>query len=280
MNQKMIKEFIIFLKILLSSGKRTLSETWLVTNSSLAFATMLSIIPLALISLGVISRFSGYYDTVNQLNGYVLKTFVPGVGVEIGKHLADFVINANSLSIFGTAALFVSAGLLLLEIHSAFHKVWDIRNQTPWLNKLLELLAMMIFPPILAISSDWLIDFIFHRLGWEGQWIQDLAPILLVFVVINGLYLIFSPRKNIPFKATVIGSCVATTVFFIAKEIFVLYLSGKTIQNIIYGALSIIPTIQIWLFIFWTIVIYGAMITQELTIHWTQNKAPSSDQLS
>jgi len=262
------------------AARRVFSEEWLVSISSLAFATMLSIVPFTLIGLGFFPQFAGYHATMERLRDYVLKAFVPGVGALIEQHFDEFAVNASSLPAIGIVGLFLSSGLLLLDIHSAFHKVWAMHNHTPWGRRLLEIWALLTIPPILAVSSDWLIISILTPIGSDVHWLTGIAPYLLVLAVFFGIYIVFAPKRNISLWVVALGAFLATFIFFIAKMIFIYYISEKTIQNVVYGALAVIPMVQLWVFIFWLIVIFGALFIERLDANLAQCSVPAKPKMT
>ena len=240
------------------------SERWMIIVCSLAFTTMLSIVPFTLIGLGFFPQFAGYHEAMDHLREYIVRLFVPGVGAIIQQYFDTFAVNASSLPAIGILGLFVSSGLLLLEIHATFHKVWDVSNRTPWTRRFLELWGLLTIPPILAVSSDWLLIVVMKQVGDGLGLLAVIAPYVIVYAVFCAIYIVFSPKRNGSLPAVLTGSFLATVLFFVAKTIFVYYISGTTLQNIVYGALAVIPMIQIWLFVFWVIVIFGAIVIERL----------------
>jgi membrane protein len=249
---------------LVYAARRIFDESYMLISCSLAFTTMLAIVPLTLIGLGILPTFAGYHQTMEQLKTYVLKTFVPGVGNIIEQHLDLFSENASKLPIYGTIALFISAGFLLLEIRSVFHKVWSVPNVAPWKKRILELWAMLTGLPILAAGGEWLATLVVNHIGWSPGALTEITPHLVVWVVFFTMYYIFSPKEKVSMVALAIGSFVGMAVFGVAKLVFVYYITLPTLQNLVYGALAAFPLLQLWLFTFWMIVIFGAIVTERL----------------
>lgn len=245
----------------------------LVIASSLAFTTMLSIVPLAIIGMSIFQGISGFHTTTLQVKTYLFDIFVPGVGSVIESHVDDFLANATSLPVIGIPALFVSAGLLLLEIHSAFSKVWKAKNVTPLKIRLLELNALLTALPVLAVSGGWALAAAVDRFGLNAGLLATLAPHALVFIVFFCLYIIFPPVK-VSFLAAFIGAAAASALFLIGKELFAFYISTHPLQNLIYGALAAVPLLQIWLLVLWSIIIFGAKAAAVIDAEETAQIAP------
>ncbi|MBF0612584.1 MAG: YihY family inner membrane protein [Magnetococcales bacterium] len=239
------------------------SEQWLTSCSSLAFSTMLSIIPCALIGLGLLPASASYQSVANDLRHTLLTLFVPGVGMMVDKHLDTFISNTSSLPAIGIPALFISISFLLMEIHGTFHKVFPNDIIVPLKNRLLEFWALMTGAPILAVSTSWLFLMTLETVGLHEIPLLELFSPLIIFIVFYSIYYIFTP-VSLHIFSLVIASLSATGLFIAVKEIFLLYITMPTLQNLIYGALAVIPLLQIWLLIFWMIILFGAFILSDL----------------
>ncbi|KJV10024.1 hypothetical protein VZ95_07670 [Elstera litoralis] len=99
---------------------------------SLAFTTLLTLVPLAILVFGVAARFDGIGAWIGQARGMIVSSFVPVVGDTVDQQLTTFISNAASLPTFLLPALGVSVFLLLLEIETSFNAIWRTDRHWPW----------------------------------------------------------------------------------------------------------------------------------------------------
>ena len=104
-------------------------------------------------------------------------------------------------------------------------------------------------------------------------------PILLLstlpFIIsIVGFWLLYSiiPTESIPFKEAAIGALVAAILFEIGKRAFALYVTSFPTYQLIYGVVSSIPIMLVWIYCSWCIVLFGAEFAATLTDFNKQRK--------
>jgi membrane protein len=251
--------------ILLAAWRRFLDERGLVLSGSLAFTTMLALVPLATLVFGLVRRIAGVGDLVNRTRTYIFDSLVPGVSDVIEEQLDVFIANAASLPLIMLPVLGLSAILLLIEIEGAFVDIWRRQKLPSWRRRLLMVPGILLAMPLLAAVS-----------GWAATSVLDKAAILVSpaihhvispaigFVTFTLMYLIF-PRPRPPVLAAAAGALFASILLYLTKQIFVFYVLTSPVQNIIYGALAAVPLLQLWLFILWVVVLVGGALVVELT---------------
>jgi len=68
----------------------------------------------------------------------------------------------------------------------------------------------------------------------------------------------------VTFRCAIIGGFVAALMFNLATDLFSLYITNFPSQQIIYGALAVIPIMFVWIYFSWLIVLIGAEVTSTL----------------
>jgi membrane protein len=255
----------LFLAIPVAAWRRFLGERGLVLAGSLAFTTMLAMVPLATLAFGLISGVSGIGPLVAPARRFILDSFVPGVSATLDQQLDLFIANAASLPTIMLPVLGLAAVLLLIEIEAAVADVWRQEKRPSWRRRLLMVPGILMAMPLLAAVSGWAATSVLARADIiAGPFLSHTATPVIGFLTFLLMYLVF-PRPRPPIKAAAIGAAFAATLLQIAKLIFGWYAIISPVQNLIYGALAAIPLLQLWLFILWIVVLVGAALAAELT---------------
>jgi membrane protein len=69
------------------------------------------------------------------------------------------------------------------------------------------------------------------------------------------------PNCFVSWRSANIGAVVAAILFELAKIIFSLYIRIFPTYQLVYGAVSAFPILLIWIYICWTIFLFGALMS-------------------
>ncbi|GFZ95561.1 YihY family inner membrane protein [Elstera cyanobacteriorum] len=253
----------MFLKFCGSVLKRFSQERVAILAGSLAFTTLLTLVPVAILVFGVAARFEGIGDWIVQARGVIVSSFVPVVGDQVDQQLTTFISNAASLPSFLLPALAVSMFLLLIEVETSFNFIWRTERHWPWSIRLVALIVAIVALPLLAAASGWALGT--GLLGSDAPWLvairHGVTP-LIGFVAFLFMFMVF-PARRVHWGAAAIGASVAALALTVAKWIFVWYIAAAPIQNLIYGALAALPLLQLWMFILWVLILFGGTVAAE-----------------
>lgn len=261
------------------AGKRFYDDNCFQTASALTYAALLAMVPLMTIGFAIFSAFPAFNRFRIQAQEILFSNLVPEVGSLIQEHLSDFMNNAGQSTVFGVIGLAFSAIVLLSTIEGAFGSIWRVTEPRPLLMRFLSFWALLTFSPLLfgaslSITSSFITEW--HASGGLASVPDPLAamsgymPLLFEFVGFTLVYMII-PNRVVLFADAVIGGAVAASVLELSKACFVWYLHAFPAYATIYGALSTIPIFLVWLYISWSTILVGAVITAALP-EWRAGK--------
>ncbi len=137
-----------------------------IVASSLAFQTLLSLIPVMAISLAILAMMGS--SSVMGPDGREIsytESFVEGIKSKIPEFpgidqliesIRGFADNAKKVAVMAFILLFGTAFSLLNSIESAFNSIWQVKEQRPLLAKGTAYLATLFVVPLLISSSVYL----------------------------------------------------------------------------------------------------------------------------
>lgn len=235
-----------------------------ITNAcALSYTTLLSIIPLLSVIIYT-GSLSNYFADLNSLaRSYAAQNLLPSANDKVLYYLDILTTQANLAPTLSFAFLFVTAILLLMSIDTTMSVVWENRRRKrKWLHFLFYLTGIIAIPTIIATGSllSTFIDFIFSSLPLISVF-KFAIPWVINSLMLSILYYITAAR-TLSYRNIFIGSVFASILLELVKFLFTLYVTHLANYQTIYGALAIIPIFLLWIFIFWTTIIYGALVAK------------------
>lgn len=254
------------LKIILSAVKRFFANNSLYEASALAFTTLLTLVPLfsvAVYALTILPFFDSFFLEAKH---YIFANFVPASGVTIEKYLEEFSQQATVLPATSMLFLFVSILMLINLVKNIINDIWGDPTYHSIYRRLVHFIAILVMPVLISIGiyvSNVLIGiyWITHTADMLGLQLllSGLGAFLVEMLSFTLVYYVM-PSCPVRFQDSLLGGLIATILFEIAKIGFVLYLRFFPSYQLIYGALALVPIFLLWLYISWSIVIFGGMI--------------------
>ncbi|PQJ64944.1 virulence factor BrkB family protein [Photobacterium angustum] len=241
-----------------------------VTAGSMAYVTLLSLVPLITVVISALSAVPVFAGLGEQLQNFVIENFVPAAGAVVKTYLNEFVSNAGKMTAVGIAALFVVAMMLISSIDTSLNYIWRIKKKRRWIISFSIYWMILTLGPILLGSSIAVSSYLGSLALLEHQALHGLLqqslrwfPSLMSSLAFLLLYLLV-PNCKVTFRHALIGSLSASILFELSKKGFAIYLAHFHSYQMIYGALAAIPILFVWIYLCWCIVLLGAEITASL----------------
>ena len=235
--------------------------------ASLAFTTLLSLVPLIAVSVGVMAKIQAFDAIGGALKGFLLDNLLPDkAGAVIAKYTLQFSLQANKLTAVGSLMLFVAAILMLLTIDRAFNQIWQVSRPRPLLRRLLTYWVVLTAGPlVLGGAVAGLSQLISASLGLvdEPGWLRagaiGIVPMLLLTSFLTFLYFVV-PNRRVRCVHAIAGAVVAAAGLLLMQRLFGLYLSRFGTYTLIYGAFAVVPVFLVWLYVCWVTILLGALV--------------------
>lgn len=238
--------------------------------STLAYTTLLSLVPLFAVFFAIFSTFAAFGTLENKIQDFVFQNFVPTSGELVQEYMQSFAQKAARMTLPGIVGLVVSAFLLMSTIDTALNKIWHTESQRNIRQRLVMYWAVMTMTPLLlgAGFAAWsyllslrLMEDTGMGLGASG--LLKFAPVLFEWLGFVLLYVIV-PNRRVVIKYALIGGAASTVLFEIAKVGFAAFITRMPGYEAIYGALAAVPIFLIWIYVSWVVILLGAIFTSSL----------------
>jgi membrane protein len=235
--------------------------------ASLSYTSLLATVPLLAVVFGVVAAFPVFGEWSDRLKTFMFSNFVPAAGEQIEAYMDTFLDSVSGLTLPGTITLIATALLLMVRIEVALNRIWRVDTSRTITNRVVMYWAVLTLGPVLigaalALSAQ-------KVLGVLGLEENDTAHLhgLGIFVltwIMFAMMFTLVPNRRVRIRNALIGAFLTATLFELAKLGFVAYVSNAN-YKVIYGALATIPIFLFWLYLVWTVVLFGASLAASLT---------------
>ena len=240
--------------------------------ASLAFTSLLALVPLFTVAFVTLSAFPAFQDWRVGIEGFVFKNFVPALGDQVQSYLLQFADKAKGLQAVGIIVLLITVLAMMSTIESTFNVIWGIQRKRPLIVRFLVYWSVLTLGPVLIgagmVATSYVISLpLLSEAGVSGDIKTRLIaafPVLATTIAFSMFFKLI-PYRPVPLKHALIGGVVASVLFEFAKRVFALFVIHFPSQQAIYGAFATVPIFLIWIYLSWIIVLLGAEITQCLT---------------
>ncbi|MXY27634.1 YihY family inner membrane protein [Candidatus Poribacteria bacterium] len=228
--------------------------------SSLAFNTLLCLVPLSAVALFLLKTFGAVEDDNSPLIVALRDNFLPRYAAEeIVSELSGFANrNLGGLGVGGFLLFLIVSTLLFISVEQHFNNIWGARHRLPIVQAFQK---YAVFYTLLSIGPLLIWLFFSTATNWV---FAHVFPWVLVYCVLFLMY-IAMPNTFVKWHAALLGALVAGTLFQTARLAFGRYLEAVW-QNYsdIYGALAILVVFAIWTYVAWVVVLLGAEVSNSV----------------
>lgn len=261
-NSKATYLYLVFL------WQRSQQDNIKVPAGHLAYVTLLSIVPCLAVVFYMLSAFPMFSELNKIIEDLIYNNFVPTSGDAIKVHMTGFIENTRKMSMMGIASLIVIALLLISTIDQTINRIWRCTNKRSTVQAFTIYWTILSLGPIIIGGSIALSSYLFasfNEVGFLslGQRLLSLMPFVFAWLAFAGVYTLV-PHQKVRFRYALIGGFAAALLFSFSTDLFSLYITNFPSQQIIYGALAVIPILFVWTYFSWLIVLIGAEITATL----------------
>lgn len=239
--------------------------------ASLAYTTLLSLVPLLAVSFSVLQAFGAK----NVLEPLLRDALTPlgAQAAQVGDRILEFVgkMQVGVLGSLGIAMLLYTVITTVHKIELALNAIWDVAEPRRPMRRIADYLSVTFAGPVLAFGAIGLTDTVrgaFAGLAGRGYLtLADVGGALLAlvphalgmaaFALLYGLL----PNTRVRPGAAIAGSLFAVTIWSLAGRLFASVLSDSSNYSAIYSGFAGAVLFILWLNVNWMIVLLGATVS-------------------
>lgn len=267
-----LKSFFLELLRLAYAAMRDIYEGKLTLRaSSLAYTTLVSLIPLLAVSFSVLKAF-GIHNQIRP----VLHQFLAPLGAreaELTERIMGFVnnVNAGVLGSLGMVTLIYTAFSVVQKTEDSFNYIWRVTRPRSILRSFSDYLSITLVAPVLivtalGITASLLNTGIVHRLlsieffGTAVYIATKLIPYFFVTVAFTFAYILI-PNTKVNVKSALTGGVLAGVLWETLGWAFASFTVSSTRYSAIYSGFAIVVLFMTWVYLSWVILLTGAAVS-------------------
>ena len=246
-------------------------------SGALSYTTLVSLVPLGVIALGILSLFPNFTVARQELLGLVFHNFVPAISEQAAWWFEYFAGSAAQATAIGIVGIAGTGVLLLATVEDQLNALWRVTTARPWGQRVLAYWTLITLGPLLvgmSLTLSTYLDTAARHAGFDPEpiyqfasgwphWLARLVPFALELIACTLLYCII-PNCAVRWRDGLAGAAVAAIAIEILKIGFGVYIGSMSSYQTVYGALATIPIFLLWMYISWMAVLLGAVVAANL----------------
>ena len=235
------------------------------TAAALTYQTLFAVVPLLTITYTVLEAFEAFSGVGDLLQDFVFDNVVPESVSVVQEYIQQFSSQAMSLSGPSLIVVGLTAFLMMHTIEKSFNDIWRIREPRQGFQRILMYWAILTLGPVLMFLGLASTTYLFSLpiiTGVGASKLFGIVPLALSTVFFTLMY-VAVPNCQVPFRHGVIAAAVVAVGFELVKHLFGSVMA-MTDFAVIYGTYAAVPLFLIWLYVSWTIVLFGAELNKNM----------------
>jgi membrane protein len=226
----------------------------LLRASALTFTVALSIVPILALAFSAVKGFGGAEQLQPLVERYL------GLGGS-SSQLMSYVenVNAAALGSAGGAFLLITVISTMGTIEQALNTIFNVPQSRGYFRKFSDYLSVLFTVPFLIVAALGVTAIFSVRIS-QFPFVTQLLPYIFVWAGFFFLF-VFFPYTKVKYGPALIGSFVTAVLFQLAQWGYVRFQVGVANYRAIYGAMATLPIFLVWIYIAWSVILFGAELT-------------------
>lgn len=276
--QKIVQVSLRLFNFLLRVARGFMRNKGFLLAGAVAYYTLLSIVPISILALIVLTNFIEEQKLIHTLSIY-LEMLIPGYASTLTEQVLAFLDNRKVVGIIGFLGMLFFSTLAFSMLENAMSAIFVQRVTVQRRNFLISaiipylyiivmgtgiVLVSIIVGAIETVESRYLTLFGWSlNLGGKTGVALYILGILGEVLLLTSLYLVMPPVR-VRFRYALIGGVVAAILWEITRRVVVWYYAAFSMVNVIYGSITITVVALLSIEVVTIILLLGAQVIAEL----------------
>jgi len=255
--EKGIKEIYCLIKekILFAYRFLTYRQEMFYYASSLSFYTIFALIPMLFITFSILLAFPNFQDKIADIQNLIISNIMPTNAEVIISFMNTFLANGSKMGIVGVVSVFITSLLFFRNYEFITSRMFDSKPRKFFDSLMMYWTMITLFP----LGSIVVLCFSISAqgaFGLKGSYASDIFSWVAICVLFMVLFRI-SANKVLHKKTLFISAFVSGTIWYILKNLFVYYVAYNKVYATLYGSVSIVLFLMVWIYVSWLIMLFG-----------------------
>ncbi|MSN96301.1 YihY family inner membrane protein [Campylobacter sp. FMV-PI01] len=229
--------------------------------ASLSYHTILSFIPVLLLSLSIFTQLPSFKEHYEKMKNFIFSNLLPSHQDTITEYIEQFLSNSVNLGILGFIAIIVTTIMFFDNYKYVVNKILNLKPNGFW-KDFSKYWTLITLAP-LGLGLSFFLSTKFQDLLNQSEltsWINIVAllPYFIIWAIFCLTYIISA--DNILLKNIIISSFITSLIWNFSKFIFIKYAFYNKTYLSIYGSFSVLLFFFVWIYIGWIVFLYGFKI--------------------
>lgn len=233
--------------------------------SSLSFYTIFALLPMLLIVFSLVAAMPEFKEYLESFKNLIIANFIPTHSDVFLNYMDSFLQNSTKLGGMGFLYAFITSILFFKNYQDIAGKIFHSKARGFWDSISVYWTCMTLFPLgiLFSIYLSAKAYAYLQEIGFSTYiaWFFQLIPYLVVWAVFFMLFKI-SANTKISNKNTLTSSLITALLWSICKWGFVYYVFYNKAYLTLYGSLSILLFLFIWVYLSWAILLFGMSLSR------------------
>ncbi|PAF47994.1 hypothetical protein BKH46_01395 [Helicobacter sp. 12S02634-8] len=232
--------------------------------SSLSFYTIFALIPLLLILFSVMLNFPHFREKINEIKTFILADILPTHTEIIGSFLDTFMQNSSKLGVMGLIYIIFTSLMFFRNYEYITSKMFDSKPRKFFESLMVYWTMVTLFPAaffVMMYFSNEVQGMLKDKIN--GLFFPDILAWLgtcILFLILFRL----SANKVLGKRVLVFTSFASASIWYLFKWGFVYYVAYNKTYPTLYGSVSVLLILMLWIYISWLILLFGMRTCEAL----------------
>jgi membrane protein len=247
-------------------------------SGAVAYYTLLSIVPMSILALIVLTNLIEEQELIHTLSRY-LEMLIPGYAATLTEQVRAFLEHRKAVGIIGFLAMLFFSSTAFSVLESAMSVIFSQRVGSRGRNFLTSAIIPYAYIIVMGLGIV-LVSFIVGAietletkhvtfLGWSLNLEGATGAALYILGIVGEVLILVSfylvmPVARVKFRHALIGGMTAAVLWEITRRVLIWYYAAVSMVNVIYGSIAITVIALLSIEVVAIILLLGAQVIAEL----------------